>query len=135
VTVPEDRVTIDAARAITLLREVVAEKGADYRYQKVKSWGSLACLYVHDGSCSCLVGHALHHAGVPTSELNALDFYGNDDGDTGIAQVYGRLPDRFQLTGHAVEVLAAAQNAQDDGLSWGEALSAAEEIVAVSRDC
>jgi hypothetical protein len=124
----DNAITIDAARAMTLLREVVAEKGAGYRYEKVKSIGAMACLYVHRGNCSCLIGHALHRAGVSTSELGVLDQYGNDDGDTGIAQVHDRLPDRFQLTGDAVEILAAAQSAQDHGLSWGDALNAAEEM-------
>lgn len=96
---------IDRDKAVELLNEAVAEKGADYIYEtpslvvldatgvsllppqhpdsprKINGYAAWAfpqrnasrCLYVHtDGDelyCGCIVGNALHRAGVPLMKL------------------------------------------------------------------
>lgn len=112
-------IQIDATRAIELLREVVAESGEDYRYELIETGYGSACHYAHNGCPSCLVGHALHRAGMTVNQLAALDGQDND-----IATV--PLPVGVELTSFAREVFAVAQDAQDIRQPWGMALSAAE---------
>ena len=114
------RIVIDQATALDLLRQVVAEHGADTVYQGATEY----YVYAEYGVPSCLVGHALHHAGVPVSELERL-------GDGEIAEV--RLPDCLHLTEQARLVFSAAETAQDSTCTWGEALRADENQVTDSR--
>ena len=53
--------------------------------------------------------------------------YNDEDGHT---VVFGGLT--ITVTGKALRALAAAQDAQDNGASWDEGLSAAEEILAAA---
>jgi hypothetical protein len=122
-----DIIFIDTDRAIELLREVVAEFGRDYRYEKVAHpHGGEGCLYVNRGECSCLVAHALHRVGVEVEDLSRMDGYDDND-DTEIGTAYRRLPPHVELTEGAVQVFAAAQTAQDHGRVWGTALEEAVE--------
>lgn len=115
-------IDIDADRALALLREVVDEYGHDYVYRQVAhrlpdGRSKPMCVYADDGRPSCLVGHALHRAGVTVAELDRmLGQIGEDDDE---------LPERVTLTGLAAEVLAEAQMAQDQGITWGDALAQA----------
>lgn len=112
---------IDGDRALELLRQVVAAKGASTRYElRPKPLGA-TCQYAHNGCPDCLIGHALALAGVTVDELVDMDA---DPVRTGIAFV--TLPPRLNLTESARRVFSAAQNKQDDGVSWGGALAAAE---------
>jgi hypothetical protein len=119
-----NRLHIDGQRALELLREVVAEHGTETVYQQVPVMGSdgserLMCVYAHDGQPSCLIGHALHRAGVTVDELAALQGVADELDDV--------LPARVDLDPLAESVFYAAQFLQDDGSPWGEALTAAEE--------
>lgn len=111
-TAPSIRITARVARR--LLREVVAEAGRGHVIQD-------GCTYVGVVSAGphCLVGRALHRAGVTENELYVMDH----SSPTSIAGV--EVPRRVRLTGPARRVLAQAQAWQDQGDSWGRALDAA----------
>jgi hypothetical protein len=106
-------VVIDEARALELLEQAVAERGPDYVYR------APVCVYsTPGGQPACLVGHALALAGLELSRL----------GENNPAASY--LPHYFpEVTEPAVNVFIAAQAAQDDRLTWGEALAEAREAV------
>lgn len=109
---------ITPGRALRRLREVVAER-PEHVYRP-PGWDvdtRADCLYVHldsDGvgpaEPGCLVAHVLHREGVPLSALQEWE---------------GRPP-RVFLGADAGAILAAAQQAQDDGKPWSVALVQAE---------
>jgi hypothetical protein len=115
-------ITIDAVRAMSLLRLVVAEKGEDHI-------APVSCRYsTDDVQPSCIVAHALHRAGVTTEELAGLDEQTtNFGGVPAIEEV--RLPDRVHVTAGALAVLGVAQTDQDNGRMWGHALAEARECL------
>lgn len=88
------------------LRQVVAEKGANY--------SNGMCRYWHNGQPSCIIGHALDALGivVPPS-LEGKDAHG--------------VLATFGATEAVQDVADQAQTAQDFGHTWGEALQEAEE--------
>jgi hypothetical protein len=122
--VSNQRISIDANRALDLLREVVADIGADhvYRHPDGKPAAEVGeiCRYEVNGSPACIVGHALNRAGVGVDALHEMDEY--EDG-AAIATVES---DAVQIEPLARELLAVAQNKQDSGSTWGAALAAAE---------
>lgn len=103
------------------LRAVVAER-PDYVYdsEAVDENGVPMCVYVADGAPSCLVGHVLHRLGVPLDALSVFDESGGKDAQLVVRRV---LDGTSGATAHR---LWAAQSAQDNGETWGEALEAAE---------
>lgn len=110
---------IDARRALELLIDVVDQYGEDVVYQKVPldRNNGVGCRYEYEGNPSCLVGHVLVKAGADLSVLKGLD-------------VIGAPADKiYTLVGGvdpaASRVLQAAQDIQDRGDSWGEALDEA----------
>lgn len=117
--------TIDTARALHLLREVVAEQGPDYVYKRVPASEYGGCVYFHPTTSepSCIVGRALAKEGLKPS---ALTGYQNE------AVRIRVLADRalpgagLLVTDDAARVFSAAQEAQDDGKTWGESLRWAE---------
>lgn len=118
---------IDAARALELLAAVVAEHGPDTVYLVPED--RKKCLYAHGTVCGCLVGHALHRAGLTMDELALMDIEDTAEGlGTGIRDAW--IPARVQLTGAAREVFEVAQGAQDKGKRWGEALDSARRYAA-----
>lgn len=100
-------IKVDLARAVALLREVVAEYGEEFIYD-----GSTAadCVYMRDGEPSCLVGHALYRAGERVFEEGMCP------------SLAART---VNVTSSADAVFSAAQDRQDNGATWGEALAAA----------
>jgi hypothetical protein len=96
--------------AIELLQEAVAERGDGYVDRN-------AGFYVSHGRPSCLVGLALVKAGVSVAALSDCEGWS-------AVGLPGRLP---ILTHRAAEVFQAAQNLQDSGQPWGDALIAAKE--------
>jgi hypothetical protein len=104
-----------------LLLQSVADRGADYLYPK-DSDGS--CNYVRDGAASCLVGQALYHAGLPIDRLAEFD-----EGGLTPANEFSKelLRDGYTLTQRAAKLFQLAQELQDDGVPWGEAVARAIE--------
>lgn len=129
--------SIDRDRALALLRQAVEQKGEDYVYPSGDPYsvGTKTCTYERDGEPSCLVGHVLFIAGVPVEVLARLDQYGetefrtlaygstceDDDGNEEVLQE-PVLHEYAALTEEAVEALSAAQDTQDRGRTWGQAL-------------
>lgn len=125
-------IKINSTHALTLLQEVVDERGSDFTYEHLsKVVHSLndditgGCFYEYDGSPSCGVGAALHKAGVPVATLKALDEH---PGDTGLRAVSKLLEEsNVLLTSQALTILAKFQDEQDLGAYYGTALEAAQE--------
>lgn len=115
--------TIDARRALELLTDLVDEVGEDFVYEKVVDPfdNILKCAYVDaEWRGSCMVGHALIRAG-----LNPQWFDGTRNTSLSAIALVHHLPD---VDLGASQVFYAAQSVQDDGQTWGRALTKA-------RDC
>lgn len=118
----ETEIKIDTARAVELLRELVAETGDDFRYKRLPERGG-QCVYVHNGQPSCGVGRALTSAGVSVEALEALDsmFLGGTTISSSLAE--SLLADRgVSLTLGAQKVFGIFQKEQDEGESYGTAM-------------
>lgn len=116
-----DIIEIDGARALALLREVVAEGGEDFVYTPVPvvdGDGNTRerCRYVHDGCPSCGVGKALHKAGVPLEMLSSIE------GERAHTLMYRDGGVQVHLTALASRVLDEFQTEQDGRTPWGTAL-------------
>lgn len=117
--------TLDAAKAVELLKAAVAERGERYVYSEPED----GCVYVADGAPSCLVGEALVAHGLPVGF-----FYQAVSYDKQFAAEANGLPMSLLhkagvlpfVTARARAALTAAQNVQDQGCSWGDALERAE---------
>jgi hypothetical protein len=102
------------------MRDAVVERGKDWSYPRGKDgWiasshhGDTECVYVRtdEDSCGCLVGLALHKAGVPLQWMKARE----GDSALGLLTELGVSKDVAHAADHA-------QMAQDSGSSWGRAL-------------
>jgi hypothetical protein len=117
---------LDAPEALELLREVVAEYGKGYVYDR-RPGETHACVYIRDGQPSCLIAIALFRSGrFLIEDLARLD---DEDGDVVNAGAIrdcceGRFVDR--ITDDAVLILNTAQARQDSKEPWGNALASAE---------
>jgi hypothetical protein len=125
----ETRIELDFDRAVQLAREVIAEYGERHIYVRVAdAEGDATCVYVDEGSCSCLVGHILHRAGVPLASLESHNNRGVGD-DLFLTDVGVTADDR------TADFLERLQDSQDSGNAWGSALAwalhedEAEELV------
>lgn len=123
-------IEIDGPKALALLSEAVEAKGADYVYPRADYDG---CSYVRDGAPSCLVGDALHRAGLSMAVLTMIEAADYEDGDTAIgvvcrvsAELFG-----FAVSDEALRALETAQMKQDFGVPWGEAPESAKRAVGV----
>jgi hypothetical protein len=103
--------TEDALRA---LEEAVAEKGEDYIYPEAGK----TCYYALDGAPSCLVGNALHRLGYSILQLEEFR-----------SHPICSLPADVPMEDRALDAFIRAQEAQDAGAPWGEALHVAREAV------
>jgi hypothetical protein len=104
-------------KIMATLREVVAER-PEFIYQKPPaSEGHIAvCRYVHGDVPGCLIGHVLHRLGVSLETLSVHE-----------GQPAQYLAGTLDIGGDAVRwALGAAQEAQDGGSTWHEALACAE---------
>lgn len=108
---------LTAGEFLHTLRQVVAERGANYVYPESERLESGACRYWHNGQPSCMIGHALDVLGlvVPPS----LE---------GLSAPYVLY--EFGAPVQVGRVAVYVQAAQDLGGSWGEALVAAERVAA-----
>jgi hypothetical protein len=118
-------IIIDEQWAMSLLAEVVSDFGEDHIYENDGLQAPLAsCVNVADGQPSCIVGHVLVRAGIPVST-----FYENNAVETGMYGTYSAFKNGVaDITEGAYMILAAAQRAQDDGHTWGEAYEAAQTV-------
>jgi hypothetical protein len=108
---------IDIGCALDLLAAAVQRRGDSHVDTPV--WTTEAncapCLCAHNGSPDCIVGEALARAGARVEELKGLC-------DHGIRELHrdGKLP--VTLTFGALVVLHTAQQSQDRGCRWVDAL-------------
>jgi hypothetical protein len=150
-----DKIQLDADKAIEILRKTVTDKNKAYIYKKVEREhlkkmaedlggyeASPSCAYVEGGSPSCLVGVGLHkYAGFTIDQLSAMDNGDDYESEEGVTYLEGGGMNFNQvvnlyadITNDARMVLAAAQDAQDNGLPWGDALATAEEVYALIKE-
>lgn len=119
---------ITAEQALAGLRAAVAERGRDYVDQLAANG---ACRYVIDGGPSCIAATALFKVGVPVEELARWE------GNSVRAMKADRRVDASGrmgfLTEDAVMVLTRAQQHQDVGRTWGEALDVSEGFFRLSE--
>lgn len=112
-------------RVMQALRQAVQQRGRDYVYRK-NEYGR--CVYVRvneDGQLcpDCGVGVVLAELGVPLTELQGLDQRLLDGlAGSGIDEVEF---DSVALSMRVRAILAAFQQRQDMGLTWGQAYDAA----------
>ncbi|MDX2590973.1 hypothetical protein PV343_01365 [Streptomyces sp. WI03-4A] len=124
------RVTVPASEVIETLREVVAEQ-PDYTYEAPAHMAGegapLSCFYVHVGgndepdTPGCLVGHVLNRLGVPLDRLAMYEGTGSGGMLASVLEITGPLDEIYRVD----EALALAQDAQDNGSTWADALEAA----------
>lgn len=117
---------------LATLREVVAEAGEDFVYQD--HYGDM-CYYSVDGEPACLVGRVLAKWGVDLTPM--------DSASTGMSTLVGlfagALLDELRVMGvlevddPSVSLLWEAQTGQDNGETWGNALSEALAYIAKQR--
>lgn len=122
---------INANDVIELLRAVVAEKGADFRYAEGM------CRNKDDaGNALCIAGHVYDRLGILSQvETNGSVFDVCDEGP-----YYDKDGEEIVLTRHAQRALRSAQSVQDlpdpdtvywqgsPRSTWGSALAAAEVV-------
>lgn len=124
-----NQIHIDAARVRELFAAALADRGEGYVYQRPAQGD--ACLYWHNpssetqppgvaGQPGCLVGYVLHAAGVPGTTLAA-----NEGQDSSTVCDRLRAAGVVTVTYRAKSLLSDAQERQDDGAPWGEAVARA----------
>lgn len=125
---------VDHHDAILLLEKAVASRGEDHIYKKSTSHvidvleAAEACYYVDptDLTNRCIVGQAVTDAGYAQPEELAESCVNNQsagsEGFVGYLKEHG-----YSLTPEAQEILLTAQQIQDSGSSWGQALRTATE--------
>lgn len=109
--------TIDLTpeRAFELLREVVAEYGAEHVYNKQRALdGRPVCRYVHGDEPGCIAGQVYHRAGLSLGQLSSLE------GKTAKFEGFYDMG----VEPKAAHLLREAQVLQDQGYTWGAALAA-----------
>jgi len=123
---------LTVARALELLDQAVAERGADFVYPE--DWKVVVprdgakdtpmCVYVHDGQPRCIVGQVLVKHGLKPAKLAFYEGHG-------VTSVLKALGDSGVLSfEHGVlTLLRTAQDLQDDGCSWGGAVAKAREAL------
>jgi hypothetical protein len=135
-------VKIDGPKAIQLLRDVV--RGREDHIDENSRTGS--CAYGSMGDDSnpipgCIVGHAVHAAGLPMRVLDLMDSLGSVTSvydaleefksgaveDPEIVNEATELGAELELTTTAAGIFRSAQDVQDHVGTWGEALAAAEK--------
>lgn len=111
---------------IEKLEECVNERGADYVYLTKAGNppdGGSGCDYVRNGQPSCLIGCAVHKLGVSVEELASHEL-------ATAVSLFTRLWPNLRYDSLVVRVAQTAQNKQDNGKTWGEALTTAKEVAA-----
>lgn len=118
---------------IQAVRDAVTERGEDWVYPQdrhdARWWARRStvkedyiCRYAQpDGTPACLFGLALSKLGVDIEEFGGESL--------GISDLLGRLTDPSLLGSDLIRAAEGAQEAQDNGLSWGVALQEFEEAL------
>lgn len=132
-------ITLGLDKTIQLLRNALDRRGAGYVYKDDSRFpqdedGDTRCVYVArdengDPCPACLVGEVFAEAGVSlTLFLNTPYFENRSLNEMGVLRLKPHLP-KFDLlvTPAALEALHKAQNIQDSGGTWGEAVNAGIE--------
>lgn len=115
---------ITADKAIELLREAVAGR-EDYVYEhpdETEDNPDVGCAYMHGEQPGCLIGVALHKAGVPLSVLATLN--ANHINSIDVVSQLGAAG--YTFGDGALRILLAAQLMQDERHPWSVALGRAE---------
>ncbi|MGW6263745.1 hypothetical protein [Streptomyces sp. NPDC055085] len=118
-------INLTLSRTKELLAKAVVLKGAGYVYTTLEGEQGNpdtqpVCFYVHGEEPGCIVGHALHMAGVPLGRL--LEEERNDAGGVlRSLRADGRM--RVSYEDGVAELLAGVQQDQDSGVPWGEAVT------------
>lgn len=117
--------TIDANRAIELLREARDERGSEYVYAPDKN--SIKCSYLNGTGekPGCIIGLALHNAGVSLDTLKEIDRYGRIDM---VCRMLTQEEVNFKLSNQAIKIFQQAQTIQDIDGNWGMAVEEAEKV-------
>lgn len=119
-----DVIIITVASAHEGLKALVEEYGEEFVYQRnTDPDAGPACAYVRGGEPSCLVGKFLANVGVPLERLERADYFGGDSARELLASLCDE--GALQYEPRAGWMLSAAQNVQDSGCTWGEALKMA----------
>lgn len=120
---------LDADGAIRSLRTVVFEKGPDYVYQRVEAYGLKgSCVnFTEDGQPSCIVGHVFSLLGLTAEKALEVGVASTTIADVS-CELLNRSDFEWKFTPQAQRILAVAQDYQDTGNSWGEALEACENV-------
>lgn len=128
-------INIDLDKAKALVDECIAERGAEYVYEKEGS----SCKYVHGieevlvnewetkddfthATPGCLVGAALHKAGVPLEKMGTP--YRNDQGSFDLVENLTE-DGLISMSQEANNFFGNCQASQDSGAQWGPAAQAA----------
>lgn len=113
---------IEIPEMLTLIEIAVSERGENFRYEDYAEDDldveiePNACLYRHP-----VTGKPLCIAGVVLAEAGLIDLVREGDIVAGQSHLVGKV------SSYALDVLNAAQAAQDSGETWGAALTQARE--------
>ena len=107
------RPRVDADEALAVLLEVVKAKGTGYVYPGELRDPFGSCQYTVNDEPACIVGHVVERLGLPVTSGLRVALVGNRSASV--------LPG---FTMKAASVLRAAQLAQDERKTWGEAYAA-----------
>lgn len=114
--------TVLGEQLISIVRVEAAET-PDYIYRPPNLNG--ACLYVHQGRPSCLIGHALWGAGLIDANLpsarSGSSVYINEESIRTVA-----VDLELDLSIAEINWLAHVQGKQDRASSWGDAVASAD---------
>lgn len=95
-----------------LLARAVAEKGEDYVYPEEEKDG-VGCHYFYEGRPSCIIGHVLSYLGMT-------------EGPEGSGAIFALR--RLGFSPAEEYAAVAAQESQDAGRTWGDALAAYDTV-------
>jgi hypothetical protein len=135
-------IRIDAEKALFLLDQCVKQRGKNFVYEKQDDAN---CLYVHDATAEvwdpaaedydtidtpesatpgCMIGLALAKAGVPLSAFTDL---GVNSEDAYVVSDRLKFEGIAEISWDAERIFRVAQERQDRGSTWGEALACARQ--------
>lgn len=127
---PIETLTYD--RALSLLNAAIAEKGEDYKYPKNPSvFGG--CVYFDPDTRqpSCIIGHVLAYLGLTAEDMEIDSPLPDIDSRNALAFASLVEEGDIQVDSPRTEaLLQVAQEQQDQGSSWGDAVAAAVSYAA-----